>query len=155
MKHYIVSIALLLSAPLIAQQAAQYKLSGILNVEVSAGELIDKATILQIKAARITDPIKLEFVHKELQILEESITRIIPLSQELNNLRQQLLFVNIKLWEIEDKIREKEAKREFDAEFIELARSVYYTNDLRGTLKSKINALVGSPLMEQKKYTEY
>lgn len=126
-----------------------------LTVEVSAGELFDKLTILQIKMAHITHRSKLSNIENELRAIEVTIQAQIPISPTLTLLMAELKSINQKLWDIEDKIRAKEAAQEFDQEFIDLARSVYFTNDRRGVIKRKINELVGSRLMEEKQYTHY
>ena len=126
-----------------------------LTVEVSAGELIDKLTILEIKLERINDPKKLENIQNEMRAIMDTVAAYIPPSTELTQLAEQLKQVNEKLWVIEDDIREKEVKKEFDQEFIALSRSVYYTNDQRGYVKRQINELLGSRLMEEKQYTRY
>lgn len=126
-----------------------------LEVEVSAGELLDKLTILQIKAERIQDPNKLMNIQTELAAIGQTIERYIVENSQLNNLIAQLKIVNESLWDIEDAIRDKEARQEFDQAFITLARSVYFTNDKRGDIKREINMLLGSHLMEEKQYTHY
>lgn len=126
-----------------------------LTVEVSIGELFDKLTILQIKAERITSPDKLANIHTERTLIEKTIGAHIPTSPALDRLVAQLKYINEQLWEIEDSIRAKEAAQEFDQEFIDLARSVYFTNDKRGVIKGEINRLLGSRLMEEKQYTHY
>ena len=126
-----------------------------LSVEVSAGELLDKQTILEIKLERIIDPHKIENIQTELRSVMETVNTHIPSSPELIELVARLLEVNKELWDIEDLIRDKEAKKEFDQEFIELARSVYFTNDIRAKIKRAINELLGSHLVEEKSYKKY
>ena len=126
-----------------------------INVDLSIGEFFDKMTILEIKRERITDRDKLENISKEYSYLEGlldelSITRE-DVAEEVGKLKE----VNEKLWIIEDNIREKERKRLFDAEFIELARSVYITNDQRSEIKRAINLKLGSDFVEEKSYEEY
>jgi len=123
--------------------------------EVSLGELIDKITILQIKNERVTDPAKLINIRTELAILERTLREAVPSSEHLNSLMAELKEINTKLWVIEDDIREKESKQEFDDQFIELARSVYFTNDHRCHVKRQINELLGSKLVEEKNYAQY
>lgn len=122
--------------------------------EISAGDLVDKITILLIKKERINNPTKLKNVETELQALQETFSNL-QQSPELIELMQQLKGVNVKMWELEDEIRLKELESKFDAEFIELARSVYLTNDERCRIKRVINELCGSRLIEEKSYTEY
>ena len=123
--------------------------------EIAPGELIDKITILQIKNERIKDPGKLHNVRIELATLESTRDRAMPASPELARLTADLKSVNETLWEIEDEIRVCEANKDFDAQFVELARSVYRTNDRRTTLKRQINELLGSRLIEEKDYKPY
>ncbi len=125
------------------------------KVEVSAGELIDKLTILEIKIERIQDPYKMENIQNELRAVIDTVQTYIPPSKELNKLKSDLKETNKKLWDIEDQIRDKEQKKEFDQEFIDISRSVYITNDERGRIKREINQLLGSRLIEEKAYTEY
>lgn len=122
----------------------------IYQAPISLGELYDKITILEIKLDRISDPAKRENVMNELKAL--SSFEKTPISKEIYD---QLKTDNEKLWEIEDKIREKERKKEFDDEFIQLARSVYFTNDQRSETKKLINVLYGSELVEEKSYERY
>jgi len=114
---------------------------------VSVGEVLDKITILQIKSERITDASKLANVRKELQQLT-----LAARGYRHPALETDLRAVNATLWEIEDRLREKEKRQEFDAEFIELARAVYITNDRRAEIKRRINEITGSALVEEKSY---
>ncbi len=123
--------------------------------EVAIGELIDKMTILQIKKERFSDPAKLENVSRELATVEETLRNAVTITPQLASLIQQLKSINMQLWDIEDNIRAKEHDKQFDNEFIKLARSVYFTNDERGVVKRKINELLGSRLVEEKSYTQY
>ncbi len=127
----------------------------VLQVEVSAGELVDKITILEIKAERIVDPAKLANVHRELRSLTTARREALPSSEELDELTAELRRINEGLWEIEDDIRDCERKRDFGERFIELARAVYRTNDRRAAAKRKINELLGSELVEEKAYADY
>jgi hypothetical protein len=124
-------------------------------VPVSPGELLDKITILRIKSARMTDPAKLANVRVELDALErtwrESGAAIPAVAAD----EQALQKVNESLWDIEDRIRDKELAREFDAAFIELARAVYVTNDERAAIKKRINTALGSRIVEEKSYQPY
>lgn len=127
----------------------------VLQVEVSAGELVDKITILEIKAERIADPAKLANVHRELRSLTATRREALPRSEELDELTAELRRINERLWEIEDDIRDCERKREFGERFVELARAVYRTNDRRAAAKRRINELLSSELVEEKDYTDY
>ena len=124
-------------------------------IEVGAGELIDKITILQIKSERIEDAAKLKNVRHELDVLSAARDTNIPASDELNDLSQALKQVNEALWEIEDDIRACEAEKDFGEKFIELARAVYITNDKRAALKKDINILTGATIIEEKSYTDF
>ena len=124
-----------------------------MKVEVSDGELVDKMVILQIKKERIEDPAKVANVVKELELLKVSVGQISPPPPA--ELIGELKTINEALWVIEDDIRLKEAKGEFDDEFIQLARSVYVTNDQRADAKRKINQFTNSELIEEKSYGEY
>jgi hypothetical protein len=126
-----------------------------LFVEISAGEFLDKLTILKIKTERITDPDKLRNINRELDVFRQAWVDS-PLSQKnvsvnLASLKQ----VNEKLWDIEDRLREMEAQKRFDDEFVQLARSVYRLNDKRAAIKRALNEILGSKLVEEKSYTEY
>ncbi len=126
-----------------------------LKVDVSAGELLDKITILEIKSERIKDEAKLRNVRKELDLLRK-IWAESPLSRsDVSTQMEDLKRVNETLWDIEDKVRLKEAAQTFDDEFIELARSVYQINDKRSVIKRELNRLLGSELIEEKSYTDY
>ena len=126
-----------------------------LLVPISPGELIDKVTILEIKSERMSDAAKLQNVRTELALLkrtwEASAYSAVDIRQEWNGLRE----VNAQLWDIEDRIRDKERESTFDQEFIELARAVYVTNDERAAIKRRINVKLGSSLVEEKSYKEY
>ena len=126
-----------------------------IKVELSVGELIDKISILQIKAERIVDRSKLENINKELDVLmslwKDSTNSNNNLESEINELKA----INEELWDIEDKIRDKERNQVFDKGFIELARAVYITNDKRANIKRIINSKTGSELIEEKSYSNY
>jgi len=128
--------------------------SGI-TIEVAPGELIDKITILEIKAARIADAAKRANVEIELAALNANRAAALPASADLDRLTVALRGVNEELWEIEDDIRDCERAGEFGGRFIELARSVYRSNDRRAGLKRQINTLLGSRLVEEKSYRPY
>ena len=126
-----------------------------IKVPVSPGELIDKITILEIKAANISDAAKLANVKLELQLLQETWRSSAYASNNIDAEWQQLRDVNKKLWDIEDDIRDKERQRKFDQEFIELARAVYISNDERAAVKKQINTKLGSKIVEEKSYAKY
>ena len=126
-----------------------------ITIEVAPGELIDKITILEIKAQHIADMAKLKNIKAELATLIASRDKAIPTSEQLNDLTQKLKEANQRLWHIEDGIRDCERQQQFGAEFIDLARSVYKTNDLRSAIKRQINDLLGSRLVEEKSYAPY
>ena len=126
-----------------------------INIDVSPGELIDKITILQIKADKIQDISKLENINKELELLTHSLQQSVKFTNELKSIMDELQQVNETLWVIEDKIRLHEASGKFDTDFIELARAVYKENDKRANLKRKINNALGSELIEEKSYSAY
>lgn len=129
--------------------------SNAIMLEVGAGEMIDKITILVIKSERIQDPDKLKNVRHELDVLQTAKAENVVPSPELEKLEAELKAVNEALWEIEDDIRQCEADRNFGDDFIALARSVYKQNDKRAALKKDINLLVGSAIIEEKSYTEF
>ena len=126
-----------------------------IHIETSAGELLDKITILEIKKEKISDQKSLEIIDKEYSSLKDSVKKNIKISDEIKDLCSQLKEVNLKLWQIEDEIRLSEKNKKFDQKFIDLARSVYRYNDNRAKIKSKINQLSGSNIKEIKQYTEY
>ncbi len=126
-----------------------------LLIEISPGELIDKITILNIKAERIADPEKLANVRHERALLQDTRAKTLAESPELARLEAELKAVNETLWQIEDDIRACEAAGDFGAGFIELARSVYRNNDRRAALKREIGALFGAKIVEEKSYARY
>lgn len=130
-------------------------MGAVLQVEVSAGELVDKITILEIKAERISDPAKLANVRRELGSLTAARREALPISEELDELAAELRRINERLWEIEDDIRDCERQGDFGERFVKLARSVYRTNDRRAAAKRSINDLLGSELVEEKDYAAY
>jgi hypothetical protein len=119
---------------------------------VSAGELLDKISILRIKVMRITDATKRALAEDELRQLDAIADRCVSASPSVSRSMADLQSVNEQLWEIEDDIRRKEHAGEFDAQFIELARSVYFTNDRRAAIKRTLNQLLGSQIVEVKEY---
>ena len=127
----------------------------VLQVEVSPGELIDKITILEIKAERIADPDKVANVQRELRSLTATREEAVDTSPELDEFTAELRRINERLWEIEDDIRDCERNSDFGERFIELARAVYRTNDRRAAAKRSINELLGSELVEEKDYADY
>jgi hypothetical protein len=127
----------------------------LISVPVSYGELIDKITILEIKAAHIRDASKLANVRAELELLNTTWSKDAASQIDIVSERAQLKSVNEALWDIEDHIRLKEKAQAFDAEFIELARSVYFRNDERAAIKRAINLKLGSQLVEEKSYADY
>ena len=124
-------------------------------VPVSPAELLDKITILRIKLARIQEAGKLANVKVELALLEQTWGQSGAAAHNIALDERALQNVNERLWDLEDRIRDKEARQTFDREFIELARAVYHTNDERATLKRRINTVLGSRLIEEKSYKPY
>lgn len=124
-------------------------------VAIAPAELIDKITILEIKSERIRDPVQLDNVRRELALLVRSRDQAIPRSDRLDRLTAALKDANERLWEIEDRIRDRDRRQDFGAAFIELARSVYHTNDERAAIKRDINRLLGAAFNEEKSYTPY
>jgi uncharacterized protein YukE len=122
---------------------------------VSPGELLDKVTILTIKANRMTGPAQLANVESELAALRACWANSSWAKVDVRALEQAMLRVNQALWDIEDRIRDKERAKEFDAEFIELARAVYLENDKRAQLKRRLNLDLGSAIVEEKSYSKY
>ena len=127
----------------------------LLKTPISPGELLDKITILEIKSERISDELKVANVRKELSLLTELWSQHISEDQDLARMRQQLKNINEELWEIEDDIRDEERAKRFGERFIELARSVYFTNDKRADTKKEINLHLNSSIVEEKSYQEY
>ena len=126
-----------------------------LQVPVSVGEVLDKITILQIKLAHISDAAKRANIQNELDALLPLVAGDAFTTDQMQALMAELKSVNEALWDIEDDIREKEAAKSFDAEFIRLARTVYITNDKRAEIKKQINLATGSALVEEKSYESY
>ena len=127
----------------------------VVRIPVSWGELFDKMTILKIKQDRISDGRKLINIVRELESLEEACRARQPLADGVDALVSELRRVNESLWDIEDEIRRCERDGDFSQRFIDLARSVYRTNDERAALKRQINMLLGSELIEEKSYEAY
>ena len=126
----------------------------LINTPISLGELVDKISILIIKQKNIIDKTKLDHVKKELDFLQKTLMNYVK-QEEINNYLENLININSKLWNIEDDIRECERKKLFDQSFIDLARSVYFTNDERAKVKNDINKTFGSELVEVKSYEDY
>ena len=126
-----------------------------LQVPVSVGEVLDKITILQIKLAHISDATKQANIQNELDALLPLVAGDAFTTDQMQGLMAELKSVNEALWDIEDDIREKEAAKSFDDEFIRLARAVYVTNDKRAEIKKQINLATGSALVEEKSYESY
>lgn len=131
-----------------------------MKIEVSNGEIMDKLTILAIKLQQIKDTAKLKNVQTEYDVLAPIVHGIYESLEEenkefLQDLHKNLQDINQTLWNIEDQIRIHESKKDFEDDFVELARSVYFTNDERAEFKKKINKLTGSLLVEEKSYEEY
>ena len=129
-----------------------------MKIEVSNGEIIDKYTILEIKLQEIKDPTKLVNVQNEYDSLKPVVDQIYNdthAQEVLAELKEDLLNINKTLWNIEDIIRDHEREDRFDSDFIELARSVYFTNDERSEIKKRINVSKGSSLVEEKSYQKY
>ncbi len=127
----------------------------IVKIDVAPGELIDKITILQIKAERIKDQKKLVNVRRELKELSAARDAHLPDTADLRRLTEALRRTNEELWDVEDRLRERERRERWDAGFIELARSVYLKNDERARLKSEVNTLLDSEITEEKSYAAY
>ena len=129
-----------------------------MKIEVSNGEIFDKHTILKIKLERIKDAAKLKNVLHEYEVLTPSVDKIFKNSKNLRELDKaydDMYEVNQSLWNIEDLIRDCERAEDFGETFIQLARSVYWTNDDRNLVKKRIDSLTGSALSEEKSYAEY
>lgn len=124
-------------------------------VPVSFGELLDKVAILEIKSERMSDPAKLANVRRELEALNATWAAHPAAGNDIRELRAALKAVNERLWVIEDDIRMKEKAQAFDAEFIRLARAVYFENDDRARIKKEINLALGSAYVEEKSYQDY
>ena len=123
--------------------------------EISAGELLDKLSILEIKLNKIKNPALLQEIKKDYNIINETKNKNINSSNEINVLYTDLKKINEQLWEIEDKIRLCEKNSDFKDKFIQLARDVYLKNDKRSKIKLEINKILGSNIQEVKQYTQY
>jgi len=123
--------------------------------EISAGELLDKISILEIKLDKINDKENLQEINKEYKSLDDTKKSHLEITPDIQNLINQLKDVNTMLWSIEDEKRICEKNKDFSKKFIELARNVYINNDKRAKIKSEINKLLGSNIKEVKKYSNY
>ena len=126
----------------------------IINTPVSLGELVDKISILHIKNINIKDDEKLKLIREELELLNQTLNKHVN-KNDIQNYLDSLIEINSKLWVIEDDIRDCERNKKFDQTFIDLARSVYFTNDKRSEVKLEINKKFGSKIIEVKSYEEY
>ena len=124
-------------------------------IPVGYGEVCDKISILEIKSNRMTEKDALRNVEKELSLLRACLNEAEVQEERISSIQKELRTVNESLWDIEDALREKESKGIFDQEFIELARTVYITNDRRSELKREINVTLGSEIIEEKSYESY
>jgi len=127
----------------------------IIDTPISLGELIDKISILQIKKKNVKNIRKQKYIKKELKLLEKTLQNTLVNKKNINQYLKKLILINTQLWKIEDKIREHERQKKFDEQFIELARSVYITNDNRAKIKNNINQKFGSQIIEVKSYKKY
>ena len=127
----------------------------MIKVEISYGELFDKISILEIKKSKLNNPEEIIKVKYELDLLLQELNNSKLNSSIISSLTKNLKEINLKLWNIEDKIREKERDKKFDEEFIKLARNVYITNDKRSKIKNEINHLLDSKVFEIKSYKKY
>ncbi len=126
----------------------------IISTPVSLGELVDKISILHIKNINIKDEEKLKLIREELELLNQTLNKHIK-NNDIQNYLDSLIEINSKLWVIEDDIRDCERNKKFDQTFIDLARSVYFTNDKRSEIKLEINKKFGSKIIEVKSYEAY
>ena len=124
-------------------------------VEISAGELLDKISILHIKLDKIKDKNSLDFIKNEYDVLIQERDKNIDLNDEINNLYIELKTVNEKLWIIEDEKRLCEKNSKFDEKFIQVSRDIHFLNDRRAVIKLNINKILGSNIREIKLYTKY
>ena len=123
--------------------------------EISAGELLDKISILEIKLEKITDKNSQKEINKEYKILKEIQNSTIKIENKVKDLFKSLKEVNLKLWNIEDELRIHEKNKKFEDKFVKLAREVYLNNDNRSKIKSEINEMLGSNIKEVKQYVDY
>ena len=130
-------------------------MSDQINVPISPGELVDKITILEIKKEFIKNDNKLKNINHEYDLLMQIYTTQISETDGISELKNKLKEINLELWKVEDDIRDCEREKSFSETFIELARSVYFTNDRRSKVKLEINLLLNSNLVEEKSYKDY
>lgn len=126
-----------------------------ISVEVSYGEMLDKISILEIKLEKVSNPGQRENISRELGILSEARDQGLSGGLDFSEIYSSLKNVNLRLWQIEDDIRDCERRQDFGPDFVLLARSVYKVNDHRAALKRELNELLGSPLIEEKLYQDY
>ncbi len=127
-----------------------------MNIKVSNGELLDKISILELKMLKIEDKVKLKNIKKEFETLNPLVVKLFEdHDSQLQNHYLELANINSTLWDLEDWIRECETRKDFGDEFIQLARSIYVTNDRRSEMKKLINITTGSELVEEKSYEDY
>lgn len=126
-----------------------------MKIEISDGEVLDKLSILEIKLEKITDKQKLSNILKEFSNLQEELESGILELKNTTDYYTRLKSINLQLWDIEDQLRIKEQNKQFDEEFIVLARNVYFTNDLRADIKKEVNLQSGSKIIEEKEYVNY
>ena len=126
----------------------------MITIPVSVGELIDKLSILHVKKTKVSNEQKLTFINTEFELLYNMSSYYLN-DEEISKLYHKLVEINSKLWDVEDELRVIESTKEFDVNFIELSRKVYYTNDERFSIKNKINELTNSDIREQKDYKNY
>lgn len=126
-----------------------------MKIEISDGEILDRISILEIKLEKITDKQKLSNILKELSNLQKELESNLLELKNTTDYYTHLKSINLQLWNIEDQLRIKEKNKQFDEEFIVLARDVYFTNDLRADIKRKINLQSGSKIIEEKEYVDY
>ena len=130
-------------------------MSDQINTPISPGELVDKITILEIKKEFIDDVNKLKNINHEYDLLMQIYNNDVSITDGVDELKTKLKNINLSLWKIEDDIRDCERDKIFDNTFVELARSVYFTNDKRSKVKLEINLLLNSSLVEEKSYKDY
>jgi len=130
-------------------------MSDQINIPISPGELVDKITILEIKKEFIDDINKLKNINHEYDLLMQIYNNDVSITDGVDDLKTKLKNINLSLWKIEDDIRDCERDKIFDNTFVELARSVYFTNDKRSKVKLEINLLLNSSLVEEKSYKDY
>ena len=123
-----------------------------MKIEVSNGEIVDKLTIIEIKLKHIKDTTKRKNLQTEYEVLDAAVAKIIDKEHKYY---KELLEINQELWDIEDRIRDLERDKDFEKNFVETARAVYFTNDKRSEVKRQINELTGSKLVEEKSYQKY